>query len=490
MRRPAKSIGKGPRSRLVRDPIHGDIQLTAVEAGVIDTRVFQRLRYIRQNGLLHFIFPGAVHTRFAHSIGTMGMAERVFSRFVAILDTRRNQRDIEYVGAVFRLAALLHDVGHCAFSHSSEVVEVRGKPLFGTLRERLTAWGQLSLLERIREKFPKKLDSRAMHEELGLALIERIFEERPVIGLCKSELRADPTAVGRDVQALILGGLAPSSQWTKHATEVGRIYDRAHRSGKVVGAVELDNFPVDLLSVLNSLVSGSLDVDRMDYLIRDSYYCGVPYGRCDIDMLVSNLSIGGARGHLELFLNRKAVDSLDDLLWSRYQLFVQVLNHKANVALATLLSTAIADAIKDGHLDHPTTLSDYLLFTDDHVMSRIHKVCSRGDLETKQYAKTLVDRRLPLHLGSTEDLASKARLRRKKESLARSAGVHPKAVFEGIAESVLLKPGRFPGVRDWNRAKKRYDLRSYEEFSHFATLVPPKRRVLHYYVDRDELPKR
>src|SRR5258706_825030 len=379
MRRPATSAGKGPRSRLVRDPIHGDILLTALEAAVIDTRVFQRLRYIRQTALLHFIFPGAVHTRFAHSIGTMGMAERVFGRFVGILDARRNQRDIAYVGMIFRLAALLHDVGHSAFSHSSELVDVEkdtplGKitgPLFGTLRERLTAWERLDLLDRIVRAFPKQVHERAMHEDLGLALIECVFEEPNVVDLCRSELQVDATAVGRDVQALILGGLQPSGQWQKHASGVGRIYERAYREGKVVGDVESARFPGDCLSVLHSLVSGTLDVDRMDYLIRDSYYCGVPYGTCDIDMLVSNLSIGGARGRLELFLSRKAVDCLDDLLWSRYQLFVQVLNHKANVALATLLSTAISDAINDGHLNHPVTLADYLLFTDDSVMSTI-----------------------------------------------------------------------------------------------------------------------
>jgi HD superfamily phosphohydrolase len=80
---PAPARGKGPRPRLVRDPIHGDIAISALEAAVIDTRVFQRLRYLRQDGLLHFIFPGAVHTRFAHSIGTMAVAERVLSHLLA-----------------------------------------------------------------------------------------------------------------------------------------------------------------------------------------------------------------------------------------------------------------------------------------------------------------------------------------------------------------------------------------------------------------------
>src|SRR5262245_22950841 len=77
---PATSRRRLGELLVIRGAVHLDIQLGPVEPAIIDTPLFQRLRYIRQTGLLHFVFPGAVHTRFSHSIGTMHVSRRVFSR--------------------------------------------------------------------------------------------------------------------------------------------------------------------------------------------------------------------------------------------------------------------------------------------------------------------------------------------------------------------------------------------------------------------------
>lgn len=478
---------KGPRTRLVRDAIHGDIRVTALEAAVIDTRVFQRLRYIRQNGLLHFVFPGAVHTRFAHSIGTMAVAGRVWTRFSELMALKPTDRSVQYVESVFRLAGLLHDVGHCAFSHASEKVTVDGQPLFGSLRVRLSEWQQESLVRALEKVQPQSLDQAAMHEELGLALVAFLFEKNAVREICRISLGVDARVLASDVQAMMNGGLPLSATWMKHSAVLWHYYDEAYQRGRVFGKVYKNDFPEGLRAILHSLISGTLDVDRMDYLLRDSFYCGVPYGRYDPDILIGNLHVGGVGGKLELFLSRKAVDALDDLLWSRYQLFVQVLNHKANVALNTALGLAISDAIDDAILDQPKTLDSYLLFTDDHVMSTVRNACSRGKLEHKKYAKTLVDRRLPLHLGATELGPTPSRERIKKALLvrAKAAGVKPSQVFWGDAESILFKPGLFPSILNWNRAKNRYDLHAFDEYSQFKSQkLPVRRNIRHYYLDR------
>lgn len=478
---------KGPRDRFVRDAIHGDIRISALEAAVIDTRVFQRLRYIRQNGLLHFVFPGAVHTRFAHSIGTMAVAGRVWTRLADLLQLKATDASVQYIQAIFRLGALLHDVGHCAFSHASEKVEVRGEPLFGTLRERLEEWKQSSLIDELDKSQPEVLEKAAIHEELGQALVTYLFEKDAVKDACRESLKVEAKIVARDVQAMMNGGLPISKTFAQHARKVWASYDGAYKKRRVYGKVYKNDFPEGLLSVLHALVSGTLDVDRMDYLLRDSFFCGVPYGKFDAEILIGNLSLGGVGGRLELFLSRKAVDALDDLLWSRYQLFVQVLNHKANVALNTALSIAIGDAINDAILDRPRTLEDYLLFTDDYVMSTVRRACSKGTLEHKKYAKTLVDRRLPLHIGATElgPEPTAARVKKALHERAKAAGVKVAAVFSGDAESVLVKPGRFPSILDWNRAKGRYDLHAFAEYSQFKSQkVPIRRNIRHYYVDR------
>lgn len=487
MAKSAPIVPKRPRSRLVRDPIHEDIRLSALEAAVIDTRVFQRLRYIRQNGLLHFVFPGAVHTRFAHSIGTMAMAERAFARFASLLESDSKQNaSLNYVNAIFRLGALLHDVGHCAFSHSSEQVKIGGRPLFGTLRQCLTEWKEEELLGQLQAVFPKRLDQGAMHEELGLALVHHLFRKGKVVELCQQELQTNAKTVATDVCAMMSGGLPFSKVWRTSADGVFTLYKTAHSRGRVYGRVNRGDFASGLMEVLHALVSGTMDVDRMDYLLRDSYYCGVPYGCCDVAMLISNLSLGGVRGKLDLFLNRKAVDALDDLLWSRYQLFVQVLNHKANVALNKMLSLAIEEGIGEAHIEHPKTRDQYLLFTDDYVMSSVRRACTMGNaLDHKNYAKALVDRKLPLHLGAIDEPNTVREQETALAERAKAAGVAADKVFVGRAEAVLIKPGRTPSILDWNRAERRYDLHQFAEFSHFTKRgAPSSKRVLHFYVDR------
>lgn len=95
---------------IIRDTIHGNVELGELEARIIDTAQFQRLRGIRQLGMTHLVYPGAMHTRFEHSVGTMHLASLICGR----LGLGREEE------AKMRVQALLHDIGHNAFSHESE----------------------------------------------------------------------------------------------------------------------------------------------------------------------------------------------------------------------------------------------------------------------------------------------------------------------------------------------------------------------------------
>lgn len=96
----------------IRDPIHGFIFREPTEQGIIDTAIFQRLRRLRQLALAYLVYPGAVHTRFEHSLGAFHVACRVAKQLNLSAEEAR----------LVRLAALLHDVGHGLFSHVSESV--------------------------------------------------------------------------------------------------------------------------------------------------------------------------------------------------------------------------------------------------------------------------------------------------------------------------------------------------------------------------------
>ena len=113
----------GPkRFSVIRDPVHGDVYLTHEEIAVLDTREMQRLRGVKQLGTAYLVYPGAVHTRFDHSIGTLHMAARVIEAVNRSfeLDARTCVGVSEAEARVIRIAALVHDVTHVPFGHSIE----------------------------------------------------------------------------------------------------------------------------------------------------------------------------------------------------------------------------------------------------------------------------------------------------------------------------------------------------------------------------------
>ena len=97
---------------IIKDPIHGNIVLNNMEKKIVNSAVFQRLHRIKQLGFCYLVYPGAKHTRFGHSIGTFYLADRI---------TKTLNLD-GYTSQLLKLAGLLHDIGHGAFSHDSEDV--------------------------------------------------------------------------------------------------------------------------------------------------------------------------------------------------------------------------------------------------------------------------------------------------------------------------------------------------------------------------------
>ena len=102
----------GEKKKFIRDSVYGDISLTKFEEKIMDMPQFQRLRRIKQLGLISLIYPGANHTRFEHSVGTMNLG----SKLATELDLSNDEIEL------IRVSSLLHDIGHGPFSHVSEGV--------------------------------------------------------------------------------------------------------------------------------------------------------------------------------------------------------------------------------------------------------------------------------------------------------------------------------------------------------------------------------
>lgn len=359
----------------LRDPIHQTIRFDDDEKAVIDHPVFQRMRYVRQLGLSYLVYPGAAHDRFSHMLGAMHVAGRVWDNIAevskATLAEMFSAKEVAYFRRILRFAALLHDVGHAPFSHASE----RLMPRFGTL-EVEKAW--------YRDDDPKR---HAEHEDYSVMLIGALGRD-PSVPLTPTE--------AQDIASLLHHGVKPSSAWRKRFS--GR---RA---------------PVhDLLS---SLISGELDVDRMDYLLRDAHYTGVAYGLYDMDHLVRNLGVAYLQGRPMLTIDSTAMRAFEDFLLARYHMFLQVYHHKTTNAFDHFLKQAFAQ--HEVRVEIPGTVEGYLQLRDSTYLEALFAAArTEGHPWSRRFVERTPAKRL--FTASGDHPESRVTLRRLRQALDKAA---------------------------------------------------------------------
>ncbi len=336
----AFSRDKHPGKSVV-DSIHGDIHLTDREVRIIDTSSFQRLRQLKQLAMSHFAYPNATHTRFAHSLGTLGIMIRVLeSAQKNRINLTRHQKEN------LRLAALLHDIGHYPYSHLMETVD----------RVRLTE-EQVEGPGLSHESLNAKKAKYPDHEELGGLIVEN-----------------QPDLVKA------IGG-------KKRAKEIANLFSRTEVTGLQ----------------LSKLIHSSLDLDRLDYLLRDSRSTGVPYGQIDINYLLNNLKISpeGMVGFLD-----KALPAVEHLLLARFFMYRAVYYHKTTYGLEEAcrqLLRRLRDresnrygVPEDGNVVRNMVILPKLnSFTDAYIDQIVQKASFDSDKVIKALAKSIQTRTPP-----------------------------------------------------------------------------------------------
>lgn len=238
------------KQKIINDPVHGFITIPGEEVfRVIEHPYFQRLRRIRQLGLTHMVYPGAMHTRFLHSLGALHLMQQAIQS-LRQKDLKFNDQEEEslYFGI------LLHDVGHGPFSHALEHSIVSG----------------------------------VHHEDISLAFMHELDKQ--------------------------MGGKLESAI---------SIFKDTYRK-----------------KYFHQLIAGQLDMDRMDYLKRDSFYCGVAEGIINEDRIIKTLNVHENK----LVIEAKGIYSVEKFLIARRLMYWQVYLHKTVIASEYLLMNILKRA--------------------------------------------------------------------------------------------------------------------------------------------------
>ncbi len=302
----------------IRCPVHGFIQLDEWEWAIINEPAFQRLRRIRQLGFTDYIYPGAMHTRFEHSLGVMHIATRLYdalcknSNEVLKSELGYNEDGLRRDRRLVRLAALLHDVGHAPFSHASE------------------------------ESFPLKPNGeRYAHEDYSSQVILTTLAEVVRSHPMNQNYRISPEEI-----ASLLGYDAFETQFGERETQ--------------------------RLRFLSEIISSQMDADRMDYLLRDSYHLGVRYGVYDLERLINTIQAVpyAEDGTIRLGIGEDGWHAVESLILARYYMFTQVYFHKTRVAYDHHISEAMKSLLS-GTYPEPTRIQEFLEWDDWRALGLI-----------------------------------------------------------------------------------------------------------------------
>jgi putative nucleotidyltransferase with HDIG domain len=315
--------------KTIRDPIHGTIQVDELELALIDTPQFQRLRHIKQNGLCYLIYPAMNSTRFEHSLGVMHLAGQLADHLELEDDDRKT----------LKVAGLLHDIGHCAFSHTSDDILVK---------------------------------IGHSHEENGINIIS------------KTEI---------------------SDTLGKHGINPKEISELINGRGE-----------------FGKIISSEIDIDKMDYLIRDSYYAGVAYGVIDLERIIYGMKLFNKK----LVIKKGSLEAVESLLISRNLMYQTVYRHHTKRIAEAMFKRALEKLLEEEEISY----EEFTRMDDITLVHRLRN--SRG------YSKEIMERIDDRRLFKT---AFQEKISLIKENFRRDMQENNLKIGEKIAEDHKIKEG-------------------------------------------------
>jgi HD superfamily phosphohydrolase len=308
----------------IRDVIYGSIPITREVRYLIDNSpIFQRLRYIRQLGFVHYVFPSANHTRFEHSLGVWYITRKILVNNLSRGIIHLSKKEFQCIEA----AALLHDIGHLPFGH------------------------ELEDLPEIRDTFS--------HTKIGKSLVTEKGDAYPIYKNRFNEIK--------------LRKILTNEIW-------GFDDDNVDSIGKIINEEHPNN---TLERIGNIIINGIICADRIDCLMRDAYYCNIDLKFVDIDRIIRSIKISNDKNDKEIIIDQKGLRALEMMIIGRYLMYTNVYWHHTVRALRSMIRKALQIAIETGDTyskkkDYNLSIEDIITLTDDDLLRYLVEHYERG----------------------------------------------------------------------------------------------------------------
>jgi len=362
--------------KVIRDPIHGYIEIDDLAIAILETVELQRLRRIRQLGFSYLVYPGANHTRFEHSLGTYHLMNVLLDKLAVAKEEETE----------LRVASLIHDIGHGPYSH---VTEPLIRTFTGKTHEDIEEMLFVHELER------SDAEDRSLH--IAEVLEDYCLDRRKIMGYIKN------TGEGR---------------------------------GK------------DFAKILN----GEIDVDKMDYLVRDSYYTGVAYGVLDNMRLIQGLDFFEG----QLVITEKGILPAEYLLFSRFLMYPTVYRHHTSRIARLMFARAV-----EHYINTKTSALEYALALREMDDFELDVTLRSAEGYPKEMMARINERRLfkravytginVLEAHVVEELDTEDRVKELEHEISIKAGIDDKYViidFQGAKEESLKESDARVLIRD------------------------------------------
>ncbi|QTA37335.1 HD domain-containing protein [Thermosipho ferrireducens] len=302
--------------KVARDPVYSEIFMYPLEILAADTNALQRLRYLSQLVGAEYVYPGATHTRFSHSLGTMHIAGMYAEHLYDQIEKVR----------ILRLAGLLHDIGHGPFSHQFDDVVYKRMQLdegHDEYRKRILLEYMPGAMEKIYNRSHKKLQK---------AVLEDIEN---TLGKCSDDIKKDFKMVMESIVEVF--------------------------EGEEKGTVDF------------GLIQGPLGADRLDFVLRDSYYAGTRgFGTGALDRLIRNSSIYKSENKELLTYNIKVIDEIYTILFGRFMMYKNVYFHKTSRAADLMIQELLDFSYRPLNLPNRVkNLETFMELTDQRIINEI-----------------------------------------------------------------------------------------------------------------------